>query len=133
MLQISSCLYVAEEGLTWLSNAWKLCKPLKSKADVKELKDYLTNVWTNLAMVDYPYPANFLAPLPAYPIKASLFYSHKLGFIYSVGPLLMPLCFWFWLLLHCECSPLVLRPEVKIITPSEMVPIYHQTELCSRC
>lgn len=58
-----------EEGMTWLSNAWRLCKPLKSKADVRKLKDYLTNVWTNLAMVDYPYPANFLAPLPAYPIK----------------------------------------------------------------
>lgn len=67
--------------MTWLSNAWKLCKPLKSKADVKELKDYLTNVWTNLAMVDYPYPANFLAPLPAYPIKASLFYSHIMFYL----------------------------------------------------
>ncbi len=67
-------LFVAEEGLAWLSMEWKLCQPLKNKTDVKNLKDYLTNVWTNLAMVDYPYPANFLAPLPAYPIKVSFIF-----------------------------------------------------------
>ncbi|XP_045116836.1 lysosomal Pro-X carboxypeptidase-like [Portunus trituberculatus] len=58
-----------DEGLAWLSKTWKLCKPLKSTADVDTLKAYLMDVWTNLAMVDYPYPANFLAPLPAYPVK----------------------------------------------------------------
>lgn len=58
-----------EGGMGWLTNAWKLCQPLKAQEDVKNLKDYLTNVWTNLAMADYPYPADFLAPLPANPIK----------------------------------------------------------------
>lgn len=67
-------MYVLEEGMTWLSNTWKLCQPLKSKENVKELKDYLINVWTNLAMIDYPYPADFLAPVPAYPIKVSFYY-----------------------------------------------------------
>ncbi|KAK3849173.1 hypothetical protein Pcinc_044058 [Petrolisthes cinctipes] len=57
------------EGKAWLSNAWKLCQPMRTEEDVKTLKDYLTNVWTNLAMADYPYPANFLAPLPANPVK----------------------------------------------------------------
>ncbi|XP_069939974.1 lysosomal Pro-X carboxypeptidase isoform X2 [Cherax quadricarinatus] len=59
-----------EAGLAWLTQAWSLCKPLKTPQDITSLKNYLVNVWTNLAMVDYPYPANFLAPLPAYPIKA---------------------------------------------------------------
>ncbi|XP_076065811.1 lysosomal Pro-X carboxypeptidase [Oratosquilla oratoria] len=59
----------AKKGYEWLSDAWQLCKPVKTKEDIVDLKDYLTNVWTNLAMVEYPYPASFLAPLPAYPIK----------------------------------------------------------------
>ncbi|KAK2718034.1 hypothetical protein QYM36_006727 [Artemia franciscana] len=58
-----------DKGLEWLSNAWQLCKPLKSSDDKKRLKDWLSDVWTNLAMVDYPYPASFLAPLPANPVK----------------------------------------------------------------
>ncbi|XP_018027731.1 lysosomal Pro-X carboxypeptidase isoform X2 [Hyalella azteca] len=58
------------EGRAWLSDAWRLCKPLNSTDDAKNLKSYLSDVWTNLAMADYPYMANFLAPLPAYPVMA---------------------------------------------------------------
>ncbi|XP_042232640.1 lysosomal Pro-X carboxypeptidase-like [Homarus americanus] len=58
-----------EVGMNWLTGAWKLCQPLKTQKDVQKVKEYLTDVWTNLAMVDYPYPAEFLAPLPANPIK----------------------------------------------------------------
>lgn len=57
-------------GMRWLSNDWKLCKPLANKEDVTKLKAFLTDVWGNLAMADYPYPANFLAHLPAYPVQA---------------------------------------------------------------
>lgn len=57
-----------DEGKKWLSNTWKLCQPLKNSSDINEFKSFLEDVYGNLAMVNYPYPANFLAPLPAYPI-----------------------------------------------------------------
>lgn len=55
-------------GLLWLSKEWKLCKNLTSD-NVNELVDWLGDVYANLAMANYPYPANFLAELPAYPIR----------------------------------------------------------------
>lgn len=56
-------------GKEWLRVNWKLCRPLNTSEDVMKLREWLTDVWGNLAMVDYPYPADFLAPLPAYPVK----------------------------------------------------------------
>nr|XP_048697125.1 lysosomal Pro-X carboxypeptidase isoform X2 [Caretta caretta] len=59
-----------DEGLKWLSSAFHLCSPLKSKQDVAVLKAWLSETWVNLAMVNYPYKADFLQPLPAWPIQA---------------------------------------------------------------
>ncbi|XP_006098535.1 lysosomal Pro-X carboxypeptidase isoform X1 [Myotis lucifugus] len=56
-------------GLDWLSEALHLCTPLKNAHDVQHLKDWISETWVNLAMVDYPYESNFLQPLPAWPIK----------------------------------------------------------------
>nr|XP_006628138.2 PREDICTED: lysosomal Pro-X carboxypeptidase [Lepisosteus oculatus] len=58
-----------EEGLQWLSSEFRLCTPLKNKEDAMAVKSWLQETWVNLAMVDYPYEANFLQPLPAWPIK----------------------------------------------------------------
>ena len=38
---------------------------------VDHLLGWVRNSFTSLAMVDYPYPASFLAPLPAYPVNVS--------------------------------------------------------------
>jgi len=58
-------------GLDWLNKKWQLCKPFNSSANVTSLKAYLSDLWTNLAMMDYPYPTSFLAPLPANPVNAA--------------------------------------------------------------
>lgn len=60
-----------DTGKEWLRVHWNLCHPINGTEDIDDLKDWLGNVWTNLAMVNYPYSANFLAPLPAYPVKVS--------------------------------------------------------------
>ncbi|XP_029458074.1 lysosomal Pro-X carboxypeptidase [Rhinatrema bivittatum] len=58
-----------DKGLFWLSTAFHLCSPLKTKEDARVLKAWLSETWVNLAMVDYPYAADFLQPLPAWPIQ----------------------------------------------------------------
>ncbi|KAJ8410889.1 hypothetical protein AAFF_G00188460 [Aldrovandia affinis] len=57
------------EGLQWLSSEFGLCIPLKVKEEAAVLKSWLQETWVNLAMVDYPYAADFLQPLPRWPIK----------------------------------------------------------------
>ncbi|PKU33201.1 lysosomal pro-x carboxypeptidase [Limosa lapponica baueri] len=58
-----------DAGLQWLSSAFHLCSPLKNLQDAAVLKNWLSETWINLAMVNYPYKADFLQPLPAWPIK----------------------------------------------------------------
>nr|XP_025961859.1 lysosomal Pro-X carboxypeptidase isoform X2 [Dromaius novaehollandiae] len=55
-----------------IRNSWSafhLCSPLKNLQDAATLKSWLSETWINLAMVDYPYKADFLQPLPAWPIQ----------------------------------------------------------------
>ncbi|XP_007440930.1 lysosomal Pro-X carboxypeptidase [Python bivittatus] len=59
-----------EKGLRWLSCTFHLCSPLKTVTDVTIFKAWLRETWINSAMVDYPYPADFLQPLPAWPVQA---------------------------------------------------------------
>ncbi|KAJ8280669.1 hypothetical protein GJAV_G00057550 [Gymnothorax javanicus] len=57
------------EGLEWTSHEFSLCAPLKNKVEVAVFKSWLQETWVNLAMVDYPYEADFLQPLPRWPIQ----------------------------------------------------------------
>lgn len=61
--------YDIVQGKSWLSEKWKMCSTLSTDGDVFKLKDWISELLVNLAMVNYPYPANFLAPLPGNPIK----------------------------------------------------------------
>uniref|UniRef100_A0A8C9WAF8 Lysosomal Pro-X carboxypeptidase n=1 Tax=Scleropages formosus TaxID=113540 RepID=A0A8C9WAF8_SCLFO len=62
-----------EGGLKWLSNEFSLCSPLE-KEDVLVFKAWLQETWVNLAMVNYPYEANFLQPLPRWPVQVACTY-----------------------------------------------------------
>lgn len=64
--------FLIDKGREWLADNWKLCQPLKNSSDVQQLMSYLEDIYINLAVVNYPYEANFLTPLPAYPVKVSI-------------------------------------------------------------
>ncbi|XP_046854459.1 lysosomal Pro-X carboxypeptidase-like [Xenia sp. Carnegie-2017] len=61
---------MSKSGRNELSDIFHLCKPLKKMTDVYNFRDWLSGTYVNLAMVNYPYPASFLEPLPGWPIKA---------------------------------------------------------------
>ncbi|RVW17892.1 Lysosomal Pro-X carboxypeptidase [Vitis vinifera] len=54
------------DGLKQLTKAFRLCRDLKRTED---LYDWLDSAYSFLAMVNYPYPSDFLMPLPGHPIK----------------------------------------------------------------
>lgn len=49
-----------------MTKYFQLCHPLQT---ITELKNWLFDMYANVAMVDYPYPTSFLADLPAFPIR----------------------------------------------------------------
>lgn len=57
-------------GLQWLTETLHLCGPLTYQ-DIPHLKEWISESWVNLAMVDYPYASDFLQPLPAWPIQVT--------------------------------------------------------------
>ncbi|KAK2410390.1 lysosomal Pro-X carboxypeptidase [Trifolium repens] len=54
------------DGLELLTKTFKFCQKLKS---TEELSDWLESAYSYLAMVNYPYPSEFMMPLPGHPIK----------------------------------------------------------------
>lgn len=66
---VFSIIFFTDDGKVWLSATWKLCEPLKTSENISTFKDYLNDVYGNLAMINYPYPTDFLAPVPGHPVK----------------------------------------------------------------
>ncbi|XP_059157191.1 lysosomal Pro-X carboxypeptidase-like isoform X3 [Physella acuta] len=56
-------------GYDFITSTFGLCTPLKSKYDLIPFVEFLNDMYVNFAMVNYPYPADFLAQLPAWPVK----------------------------------------------------------------
>lgn len=60
-----------DDGYSNLTQTFRLCKPLDRSRGYKQLIGWVRNAFASMAMVNYPYPATFLAPLPAWPVKAA--------------------------------------------------------------
>ncbi|KAI5722701.1 hypothetical protein M8J76_012307 [Diaphorina citri] len=58
-----------DSGRVEFSREWNLCSSLKTQVDVAIFKRYLSDMYTTMAMTNYPYPSNFLTPLPGNPVK----------------------------------------------------------------
>ncbi|KAG5897246.1 hypothetical protein JTB14_013150 [Gonioctena quinquepunctata] len=58
-------------GRTFLTVSWKMCSSLENATedDADKLIDWLSDIYVNMAMTNYPYPTDFIVPLPAYPVK----------------------------------------------------------------
>lgn len=65
-----------DTGRALLNSRFKFCKgeEITKPEDIEEFFDYLEDVYGNLAMANYPYANEFLAPLPAYPVRQFCFY-----------------------------------------------------------
>uniref|UniRef100_A0A6N2M2P0 Serine carboxypeptidase S28 family protein n=1 Tax=Salix viminalis TaxID=40686 RepID=A0A6N2M2P0_SALVM len=60
-------LSAQKEGLTELSRTFRACQDLHS---IDSVWDWLWSAFVYTAMVNYPTEANFMMPLPAYPVQA---------------------------------------------------------------
>lgn len=61
--------FTTQDGRNELVNYFKMCKKNLTEGDHDDFIQYLSDVYGNLAMVNYPYPSKFLSDLPAYPVR----------------------------------------------------------------
>ncbi|ETO08490.1 hypothetical protein RFI_28894, partial [Reticulomyxa filosa] len=61
----------AEGQYNVISETFRLCSPVEDEYDVTYLQLWARNAFLTMAMVDYPYSADFLGSLPAWPVNVS--------------------------------------------------------------
>ena len=54
-----------------ITDMFKTCRPITNDADITALMNAIADGFGTMAMVNYPYPTNFINSLPANPIKYS--------------------------------------------------------------
>ena len=57
---------------TELSGLLNTCTPIKSQTDIWNLYYHYSAAYQFMAMTDYPYPAGFLEPMPAWPVNEAV-------------------------------------------------------------
>ncbi|XP_065225455.1 lysosomal Pro-X carboxypeptidase-like [Planococcus citri] len=62
-------LLAEDDGKQWITKNWKLCAPIKSEENITQLINVLSELYSAVSMVNYPYPTDFLMPLPANPVN----------------------------------------------------------------
>jgi lysosomal Pro-X carboxypeptidase len=60
---------VAASNFDNLKSLFKMCNSSQNNYSVDDLIEFVIDILTLVGMVDYQLPANFLKPLPAYPMK----------------------------------------------------------------
>jgi len=58
-------------GLNYLSESFKTCAPLTSKAEAEALINWVLDGLTGMAMLDYPYSTDYGISLPAWPVNTT--------------------------------------------------------------
>ncbi|KAJ8945590.1 hypothetical protein NQ314_009110 [Rhamnusium bicolor] len=80
-----------DAGKSKISTLWNLCSTLKKDEDINKVIDWLSNIYINIAMVNYPYSTSFLVPLPANPVREfcgkinSYNYKDNIGLLTAIG------------------------------------------------
>lgn len=65
------CLFILDDGRKFLNTLFKLApwSQIRSSSDSDGLIAFIREGIEYMAMVDYPYPSNFLKPLPGWPVE----------------------------------------------------------------
>lgn len=58
-------------GFQKIKDQLNLCSAPTSAQQVRHIMLWLRGAFITLGMCDYPYPTNFLAPLPGYPVRTA--------------------------------------------------------------
>eukprot|EP00466_Bigelowiella_natans_P011168 jgi/Bigna1/72016/fgenesh1_pg.18_\ len=85
-LQLIPSLSNSSTGLRQISKAMQTCEPLKTKNDADRTAFYALGSLATLAMLDYPYAADFVVPLPANPVKTACSVALERHVSLSTGP-----------------------------------------------
>ncbi|CAN8004406.1 unnamed protein product [Ixodes hexagonus] len=62
--------FATEEGRKSIQDKFQLCRSVSQK-DYVAFRDFIHDVYSNMALVNYADPAAFVTPLPGYPVKKS--------------------------------------------------------------
>jgi lysosomal Pro-X carboxypeptidase len=73
------------DGRTNLTKIFNLCTPLVAST-VPDLVEWLNSAYTYMAMTDYPYPCDFLQPMPGWPVTVSC--NNQVAAVQATGDLL---------------------------------------------